>query len=65
MKVIDLPADTRPLIYIIFADGQEELRDQVNERLKELEADGTLAKLSEKFLGGNYVPSADELVVPN
>ncbi|MGT2666679.1 amino acid ABC transporter substrate-binding protein [Streptococcus rifensis] len=65
LKVIDLPADTRPLIYIIFADGQEELRDQVNERLKELEADGTLAELSEKFLGGNYVPSADELVAPN
>ncbi|MGT2785181.1 amino acid ABC transporter substrate-binding protein [Streptococcus merionis] len=65
LKVIDLPADKRPLIYIIFADGQEELRDQVNARLKELEADGTLAKLSEKYLGGNYVPSADELVVPN
>lgn len=65
LKVIDIPADKRPLIYIIFAAGQEDLREAVNARLKELEADGTLAKLSEKFLGGNFVPAADELVAPN
>ncbi len=64
LKVIDLPSDSQPYIYIIFAKGQEDLRDKVNARLKELEADGTLAKLSEKYLGDNYVPEAKELVSP-
>lgn len=64
LKVVDLPAETQPFIYILFAKGQEDLRDKVNDRLKELEADGTLAKLSEKYLGGSYVPKAEELVTP-
>lgn len=44
LKVIDLPSDTQPFVYILFAAGQEDLRDEVNARLKELEADGTLAE---------------------
>lgn len=65
LKVIDLPVEEAPYIYIIFADDQKELRDFANDRLKELEKDGTLAELSEKFLGGNHVPKADELKSPN
>lgn len=65
LKVIDLPSDKSPYIYIIFSAGQEDLREAVNARLLELEKDGTLAELSEKFLGGNYVPKAEELVAPN
>lgn len=65
LKVVDLPSETQPFIYIIFAKGQEDLRDKVNDRLKDLEEDGTLAKLSEKYLGGNYVPSESEFVSPN
>ncbi|MFS1663002.1 amino acid ABC transporter substrate-binding protein [Streptococcus sp. zg-JUN1979] len=65
VKTIDLPSDEKPFIYFIFGSDQEDLQDFVNKRLKELEKDGTLAKLSEEYLGGNYAPSADEMKIPS
>ncbi len=35
--------------YYIFPKDQEELRDKVDEQLKELKKDGTLAELSQKY----------------
>lgn len=45
--------------YILFAktDQGKELRAFVNKRVKELQKDGTLAKLSKKYFGGDYVSS--------
>lgn len=38
----------------------------VNKRLEELQKDGTLAKLAEKFLGNkDYIPTKDALKVPS
>lgn len=43
--------------YILFAktDQGKELQAFVNKRVKELQKDGTLAKLSKKYFGGDYV----------
>lgn len=48
--------------YIAFSKDEQgkELKDKYNKALKELEADGTLKELSEKFFKGNYVPTAAE-----
>lgn len=48
--------------YFLFAknDSGKTLQTKVNKALKELQADGTLQKLSEKYLGGNYVPDASQ-----
>ncbi|TDG56438.1 hypothetical protein C4K59_000247, partial [Streptococcus thermophilus] len=38
----------------------------VNKRLEELQKDGTLAKLAEKFFGNkDYIPTKDALKVPS
>lgn len=66
LKTIDVPADQKPFIYFVFASDQKDLQKFVNKRLAELEKDGTLAKLAEKYLGSkDYVPTADELKVPS
>ncbi len=47
--------------YFLFgkdAQGQE-LKTKVDKVLAELQSDGTLAKLSEKYLGGNFVPKPE------
>jgi len=48
--------------YMVFnKDAQgKTLQTKVNAVLKELQADGTLKKLSEKYLGGDFVPAATE-----
>lgn len=65
LKTIELPSDEKPYIYFIFGQDQKDLQTFVNKRLRELQKDGTLAKLSKEYLGGDYAPSADELTVPS
>lgn len=65
LKTIELKSDQQPYIYFLFADNQKDLQKFVNKRLEELQKDGTLAKLAEKFLGNkNYIPAEDALKVP-
>ncbi|MFC4652382.1 transporter substrate-binding domain-containing protein [Lactococcus nasutitermitis] len=49
--------------YEYFIFGQDEqgqkLQKAVNGELKKLQADGTLSKISKKYLGGDFVPSAN------
>ena len=66
LKTIKLKSDEQPYIYFLFADNQKDLQTFVNKRLEELQKDGTLAKLAEKFLGDkNYIPAEDALKVPS
>lgn len=58
---IDLTTGGKPYVYFIFAQDQEEVQAFVNERLKELYEDGTLEELSQKFLGGSYLPAAEDM----
>ncbi|MEG2376178.1 transporter substrate-binding domain-containing protein, partial [Lactococcus sp.] len=48
--------------YFLFAkdDAGKELQTKVNKVLAELEKDGTLKKLSEKFFDGDFVPEASK-----
>ena len=45
--------------YFILDNSQEKLQKAVNKELKALYEDGTLAKLSKTYYGGDYAPSAD------
>lgn len=64
LKTIELTSKEQPFIYFIFSQSQENLQKFVNKRLKELQKDGTLEKLAKEYLGGSYVPSEKELVIP-
>lgn len=46
--------------YYIFPKDQEELRDKVDEQLKELKKDGTLTELSQKYFGQDTAPEDDQ-----
>ena len=46
--------------YYIFPKDQEELRDKVDEELKELKKDGTLSKLSQKYFGQDTAPEDEQ-----
>ena len=46
--------------YYIFPKDQEELRDKVDEELKELKKGGTLSKLSQKYFGQDTAPEDDQ-----
>ena len=46
--------------YYIFPKDKEELRDKVDEQLKELKKDGTLSKLSQKYFGQDTAPEDDQ-----
>ncbi|CAD0136157.1 protein of unknown function [Streptococcus thermophilus] len=66
LKTIELKSDEQPYIYFLFADNQKDLQKFVNKRLEELQKDGTLAKLAEKFFGNkDYIPTKDALKVPS
>ena len=57
IEIVELDLETgNPYVYILFAQGQEELQEYANKRIQELYADGTLEKLSQEFLGGSYLP---------
>jgi len=45
-------------VYFIFGKGNSELSRAVDKAIKELEKDGTLKKLSKKWLGGDYSKSS-------
>ncbi|CAM2820009.1 amino acid ABC transporter substrate-binding protein [Streptococcus agalactiae LMG 14747] len=65
LKTIEIAAEEKPYIYYIFADGEDDLQKFVNDRIKELQEDGTLANLAEEYLGSkDYIPTADALKVP-
>lgn len=53
----DLGASANPYVYFVLASGQEDLQAFVNKRIAELYADGTLEKLSQKYLGGSFLPA--------
>lgn len=46
--------------YFLLGKDQEELRDEIDEVLKEMQADGTLTELSEEFLGVDEAPEGDQ-----
>lgn len=58
IELIEMPTDSssNPYVYLLLAQGQDDLRDFVDKRIKELAADGTLEELSQKFLGGSFLP---------
>ncbi len=64
LKTIDLESEEQPYIYFIFGQDQEDLQEFVNKRLKEFQEDGILTELAEKYLGGDYTPSADDWKAP-
>ncbi|MFC3931878.1 transporter substrate-binding domain-containing protein [Streptococcus dentapri] len=57
----DVGSSKDGLEYFLFAksDQGKELNSFVNKRLKELQKDGTLVKLSKKYFGGDFVSSLD------
>lgn len=65
LKTIDLKSSEKPYIYYLFTSDNKDLQTFVNKRIKALQKDGTLDKLSKEFLGGDYAPSSKDLVVPN
>lgn len=65
LTTIDLESEEQPYIYFIFGSDQEDLQEYVNARLEELLEDGTLKKLAEEYLGGDYIPTSDDMVVPS
>ena len=50
--------DSEDTIAIPVRKGDAEFKDAINEALSALRADGTLAAISEKYLGGDYTNSA-------
>lgn len=53
----DIGMKTDGLEYLLFSNDKQgkELRTFTNKRIKELKKDGTLAKLSKEYFGGDYV----------
>lgn len=60
-KVIELDTGSNPNNYILFSNENNELQRQFNQAVKRLYSDGTLKKLSEKYLGGDYIPEKKEM----
>lgn len=40
--------------HMIVRKGENKLREEINEGIKEMKSDGTLAKLSKKWFGEDY-----------
>ena len=47
--------------YFVVGKGNEKLVEDINRALLEITEDGTATKISEKYLGGDYAPTADEI----
>lgn len=64
LKVVPFSnANSDPGSYILFSKTVDsKLYDAVNRRIKEMYDDGTLQKISEEQLGGNYIPKKELLV---
>lgn len=65
LKTIELKSKEQPYIYFLFSQDQTKLQKYVNQRIKKLNEDGTIKKLAEEYLGGDYVPSKSDLKVPS
>lgn len=65
LKTIELEAAEKPFIYYVFSSDNTALQSFVNDRIKALNEDGTIAKLTEQFFGKDYAPTAEELAIPN
>lgn len=61
LKVIDLDTGSNPNNYLVFSSDSKAFQEDFNQALKTLYEDGTLEKLSQTYLGGSYLPDADEL----
>ncbi|MDY3024935.1 MAG: amino acid ABC transporter substrate-binding protein [Streptococcus hyovaginalis] len=55
LEVVEIDTDSNPNNYIVFSDDQEDLKESFDKALKKLDQTGKLEKLSEKYLGGNYL----------
>ena len=55
-ELVDLVGETvtKTPVYLTFRKDSEELKNRINKALSEMKADGTLAKISEKWFGGDY-----------
>ena len=53
VEIVGEPVTKTP-VYFTFRKDSEELKNKVNKALAEMKADGTLAKISEKWFGGDY-----------
>lgn len=63
LTVIELNTDDNPNNYIIFSSDSKQLQTAFNKAVKKLYNNGTLEKLSQKYLGGSYLPEASALEV--
>lgn len=61
LKIVPFSTENSdPGSYILFPKSSDSsLLDAVNKRIKEIYEDGTLLKISEEQLGGNYLPSKE------
>lgn len=61
LKIVPFSStNSDPGSYILFAkNGDQELVDAVNKRIKEIYEDGSLLKISEEQLLGNYIPKKE------
>ena len=53
VEIVGEPVTKTP-VYFTFRKDSEELKNKINKALAEMKADGTLAKISEKWFGGDY-----------
>ncbi|MGL5260086.1 MAG: transporter substrate-binding domain-containing protein [Lachnospiraceae bacterium] len=66
----DIPENEAKLIsentyaYFLLSKDNAQLRDEIGVVLKELQADGTLSKLSQQYFDGEYVPEEDQFITP-
>lgn len=61
IRKLDLKDNAKPYVYFVFGKEEKELQKFVNKRLKKLYKDGTLKKLSKKYLDGEYLPKEGDL----
>ncbi|MBP2620884.1 amino acid ABC transporter substrate-binding protein [Streptococcus panodentis] len=61
LNIVELDSSGNPNNYIIIAKDKADFQKAFNRAVKELYQDGSLEKLSQKFLSGNYLPDAKEL----
>lgn len=59
VKAVGEPIN-KSLTYYLYNKDDTQLRDDIDEALKELKDDGTLSEISEKWLGGDYTKGFSE-----
>ncbi|MBM7636842.1 amino acid ABC transporter substrate-binding protein [Streptococcus saliviloxodontae] len=61
LKVIAIETDNNPNNYIVFSKDSKDLQKQFNKALKTMYKNGQLEQLSQKYLGGSYLPDKEEV----